>query len=134
MLMFGCDVMRHFYPIMLKPARVHTLPNKFDLGVLIPKCLSFRLSFESTEASKPNHMSAQQHVVFLSEGENPSLFELEEKYPHNPGIFNYIRIAISNVFNEPFLMYSNIIHASLMLDEIDYKYFSIYYLFKYTHI
>ena len=50
MMMLGCDVSRHLYPIMLKPTRVHTLPNKFDLCVLLPKCLSFDLSFNCTQA------------------------------------------------------------------------------------
>ena len=67
--MLGCDVSRHFYPIMLKPTRVHSLPNKFDLCVLFPKCLSFKLSFDCTEASKPNQKDAQQLIVFLSDGE-----------------------------------------------------------------
>ena len=52
---------------------------------------AFDLSFDFTQASKPNQKDAQQHIVFFSDGENPSLFELEEKYSHHPGIFNYVK-------------------------------------------
>ena len=87
--------------------------------MLFPNCLSFDLSFDCTQASKPNQKDAQQHIVFLSDGENPSLFELEEKYSHHPGIFNYVKITISNVFDDSFLLRSNIIHASLLLNKIN---------------
>ena len=60
MMILGCDVSRHFYPIML--------PNLFDLCVLFPKCLSFDLSFDCTKASKPNQKDAQQHIVFWVTG------------------------------------------------------------------
>ena len=119
MLMIGCDVSRHFYPIMLKPSRVHTLPNKFDMCILFPKCLSFALSFNCTQASETNQKDTQQHIVFLTDGENPNLFELEEKYCHRPGIFNYVKITITNIFDDSFLLCSNIIHASLSSNKVN---------------
>ena len=70
-----------------------------------------KLSFECTEGTRANQIASHQHIVFLDEGENPSLFELEEKYVHPSGIFNYVRITVVNVFDEQFLMSYNVIYA-----------------------
>ena len=87
--------------------------------ILFPKCLSFALSFNCTQASETNQKDTHQHIVFLTDGENPNLFELEEKYCHRPGIFNYVKITITNIFDDSFLLCSNIIHASLSLNKFN---------------
>ena len=115
--MWGCETEERAPPIILKPDRLHTLPNKLDLYISLPKALSIRLSLESNEGYT-NKTSDHHNIVFLDGLENVSFFELEDIYNHSTGIFNYIRITFLNVFNKPFCVSNNVIHASIITNNI----------------
>ena len=77
---------------------------------MLPKALSIRLSLESNEGYT-NKTSDHQNIVFLNWLENVSFFEVAYVYNHSTGIFNYIRITFLNMFNKPFCVSNNMIHA-----------------------
>ena len=113
--MWVCETGDRATPVILKPDRLYTLPNKLDLYISLPKALSIRLSLESNEGYT-NNTSDHQNIVFLNGLENVSFFELEDVYNHSIGLFNYIRITFLNMFDKPFCISNNLINASVITD------------------
>ena len=77
--------------------------------------MSIRVSLESNEGFT-NNTSDYQNIIFLNGLENPTFSELEDVYNHSSGVFNYIRITFLNMFDKPFCISNNLIHASVITD------------------
>ena len=64
-------------------------------------------------------MYLKKNIVFLSDSENPHVIEFEDKYSHNSGIFNYIRITFSDVFKKSFCINNHAIYVSFIIENVD---------------
>ena len=111
----GCEDNEKNSSILLKPGKTHTFPQKIDLYAGIPKVLSIRISLESNQGYV-NTMNDHQNIVFLTNCENPHVIELEDKYCHNPGVFNYIRVTFTDVFKKSFYVNNRNIYISIIIE------------------
>jgi hypothetical protein len=112
---WGCEDDKENNSIILKPGKPYTFPREIDFHVGIPKVLSIRASLEP-HYGFTNTINDHQNIVFLSDSENPPVIEFEDKYSHNSGIFNYIRITFSDIFKKSFCISNNAIYVSFIIE------------------
>ena len=77
--------------------------------------MSIRVSLEP-HYGFTNTINDHQNIVFLSDSENPPVIEFEDKYSHNSGIFNYIRITFSDIFKKSFCINNHAIYVSFIIE------------------
>ena len=104
--------------IILKPGKSYTFPREVNLHVGTPKVLSIRVSLESNYGFA-NTINDHQNIVFLSDSENPHVIEFEDKYSHNSGIFNYIRITFSDIFKKSVCINNHAIYVYFIIENVD---------------
>jgi hypothetical protein len=116
MEMLGCDSVNTPKTININKGESYFFNHQCDITKLLPKILSFRVSFLCSMASK-SQLDEETHVIFFDRDKDHSkrVFNFDETYKHAQGIFNYIRVDIANPLKYDFSFNSDIIHSSIVI-------------------
>ena len=104
--------------IKLIPKRIHTFSHTINLCAGTPKILSVRTSLGSNNGFV-DLVDDHQNIVFLCDDENPASIDLKDKYHHKPGLFSYIRLTITSMFEIFFKVNDKHVYVAFVIENYE---------------